>query len=183
MQLNSASSVKSGITLSAEPEALTLIMICPCGSGDAYTACCGRFHDQAAFPETALELMRSRYAAYAEKKISYLVATHDPERRSEFDVLSAGQWAAEADWKRLDILNTARGGAEDDTGMVEFIAWFMRGEDLTCHHERSDFRRVSGRWVYSSGSGKAAEQVMTDLGRNELCPCGSGRKFKKCHGM
>ena len=21
-----------------------------------------------------------------------------------------------------------------------------------------------------------------DLGRNDLCPCGSGKKFKKCHG-
>ena len=21
-----------------------------------------------------------------------------------------------------------------------------------------------------------------DVGRNDLCPCGSGKKFKKCHG-
>ena len=26
------------------------------------------------------------------------------------------------------------------------------------------------------------EQLLRDIGRNEHCPCGSGRKFKKCHG-
>jgi hypothetical protein len=24
---------------------------------------------------------------------------------------------------------------------------------------------------------------MSKTGRNELCPCGSGKKFKRCHGL
>ena len=126
--------------------------------------------------------MRSRYAAYVLGKIDYLVATHDPDRASEFDHVSAAQWAREAGWKRLDILKTVKGRAGDDTGIVEFIAWYMTGDDLTCHHEVSNFRRVDGVWVYSDGSGKSTGSVLSGLGRNELCPCGSGRKFKKCHG-
>ncbi|HMM75552.1 MAG TPA: SEC-C metal-binding domain-containing protein [Gammaproteobacteria bacterium] len=27
-----------------------------------------------------------------------------------------------------------------------------------------------------------ARNPMRDLGRNDPCPCGSGKKFKKCHG-
>lgn len=156
-------------------------MICPCGSGHDYQACCSPFHDRVALPETAEALMRSRYAAYVLRKIDYLIATHDPDRRSEFNPLSAGQWAREADWKRLDILSTKQGGAGDETGHVEFIAWYVNGDELTCHHETSNFRRLDGVWVYSDGYGKAPEIVMSGIGRNEPCPCGSGRKFKKCH--
>ena len=157
-------------------------MTCPCDSGQDYQACCGRFHSRSDQPLTAEALMRSRYAAYALRKIDYLVATHDPERRSEFDPLSAGKWAADADWKRLDILSTRAGGAADETGKVEFTAWYEMQGELTCHHEISDFRRLDGSWVYVDGTGKPPEQVMADYGRNEPCPCGSGKKFKKCHG-
>jgi hypothetical protein len=31
--------------------------------------------------------------------------------------------------------------------------------------------------------GPIAEELLRDLGRNDPCPCGSGRKFKKCHGI
>jgi preprotein translocase subunit SecA len=29
---------------------------------------------------------------------------------------------------------------------------------------------------------KAPEEVIKEVGRNDLCPCGSGKKYKKCHG-
>jgi preprotein translocase subunit SecA len=30
--------------------------------------------------------------------------------------------------------------------------------------------------------GDAAEDPYATVGRNDLCPCGSGRKYKRCHG-
>jgi uncharacterized protein YecA (UPF0149 family) len=27
-----------------------------------------------------------------------------------------------------------------------------------------------------------ADPVFYNVGRNKMCPCGSGKKFKKCHG-
>ncbi len=27
-----------------------------------------------------------------------------------------------------------------------------------------------------------ADDEFADVGRNALCPCGSGKKYKKCHG-
>ncbi|EDK14660.1 hypothetical protein CGSHiR3021_09145 [Haemophilus influenzae 22.4-21] len=40
---------------------------CPCQSGHHYADCCGKFHLRQAFPETAEQLMRSRYTAYVLK--------------------------------------------------------------------------------------------------------------------
>ena len=39
-------------------------LACPCGLGDDYESCCGRFHAGAPAP-TAEALMRSRYSAFA----------------------------------------------------------------------------------------------------------------------
>jgi SEC-C motif-containing protein len=45
--------------------------------------------------------------------------------------------------------------------------------------EASRFRREAGRWYYLEG-----RPTLTRLkpGRNEACPCGSGRKLKQCCG-
>lgn len=157
-------------------------MLCPCGSGSGYSVCCGLFHDRIALPETAEQLMRSRYSAYVTRKIDYLISTHDQDTRADFNPLAAGQWASKADWKRLDIISVLKGRTSDDVGMVEFIAWYLHDGRLTCHHERSNFRRLDGHWAYSDGSSKAPDRVIAALGRNDPCPCGSGHKFKKCHG-
>ncbi len=157
-------------------------MSCPCGLPAAYEACCGRFHSSAAVADTAEALMRSRYCAYAKRKIDYLVATHDPDRMGEFDALNASKWASDVQFTRLDILSKSKGRAGDETGVVEFIAWFVTDDGLSCHHEVSSFRKLGERWVYSSGEGKPAEAMFATVGRNDTCPCGSGKKFKKCHG-
>ena len=156
---------------------------CPCGTGAAYRACCGRFHAGAPAP-TALELMRSRYAAYALGEIDYLVTTHDPETRASMDVAGATTWSRETEWAGLEIVATSAGGKDDETGVVEFIArGSTRGQPFALH-ERSRFRRDDGRWVYIDGTTPRAEpaKAAASVGRNEPCPCGSGKKYKKCHG-
>ena len=51
---------------------------CPCGSGGTYEACCGRFVEGRALPETAEELMRARYTAYTLGRGDYLRTTWHP---------------------------------------------------------------------------------------------------------
>jgi uncharacterized protein YchJ len=50
--------------------------------------------------------------------------------------------------------------------------------------EKSLFRRIAGAWRYVKGDVaiRAREPASTPVGRNDPCPCGSGRKYKKCHG-
>ena len=51
-------------------------------------------------------------------------------------------------------------------------------------HEVSRFVREHSRWQYLDGriipADRPAARVKT--GRNDPCPCGSGRKYKKCCG-
>lgn len=55
---------------------------CPCGSGTSYADCCGRLHRGAA-AETAVDLMRARYAAFAVGDARYLFRTWYPRTRPD----------------------------------------------------------------------------------------------------
>jgi SEC-C motif-containing protein len=124
--------------------------LCPCGSKLDEAACCGRYLAGTPAP-TALALMRSRYTAYVRGAIDYLVATHDPETRASLDIAGMRRWSRTTMWLGLEIIATERGGASDDTGIVEFVAsGVTRGAPFR-QLERSRFRRVDGAWVYIDG--------------------------------
>ncbi len=36
--------------------------------------------------------------------------------------------------------------------------------------------------VRGAGAASNADDEFADVGRNALCPCGSGKKYKRCHG-
>lgn len=118
--------------------------------------------------------MRSRYSAYVTGNIDYLAASHDPATVATFDRAAAARWAAKADWKRLQVV-----AADQDS--VEFIAWFETEGRLRRHHEYSKFRQIDSLWYYTDGEARSADDQAIKIGRNEPCPCGSGKKYKKCH--
>lgn len=119
---------------------------CPCGSGTAYDACCGRFHRGAADAPTAEQLMRSRYAAFARGEAGYLFRTWHPRTRPADVVLEPG-----VAWERLEVLDVVAGGAEDEVGEVAFAAHWRGGGRSGVQRERSRFERRAGRWVYRDG--------------------------------
>ena len=55
---------------------------CPCCSGRKFDACCAPFLSGAASPQTAEQLMRSRFAAYVKKNAEYIIETTHPENRA-----------------------------------------------------------------------------------------------------
>jgi len=123
---------------------------CPCGSGEPESACCGMFHDGVPAP-TALALMRSRYTAFVRGAIDYLIDTHDPSTRDAADRASIAKWSRETKWQGLEIVATERGGEDDDTGVVEFVARGVTRGKPFAQRERSRFRRVDGVWYYVDG--------------------------------
>ena len=136
-------------------------------------------------PETAAELMRSRYTAFATHQIDYLIASHHPETRGEIKRDDVERWSRRAAWLGLEIVATEEGQAGDDQGFVEFTARYREAGQERLHHERSLFRRHQGRWFFHSAEyPKAApvQRAQPKVGRNEPCPCGSGKKHKKCCG-
>lgn len=155
--------------------------LCPCQSGQSFEACCGPILAGTPAP-TALALMRSRYTAYARGDVAHLARTLAPEQRAGFDMADVSAGMRETQWLGLEIVDTKDGGAGDSTGIVEFIARFHAKGQTRALHERSRFRRdeTDGRWVYVDG--ETDVQPVKKPGRNEPCPCGSGKKFKQCCG-
>ena len=119
-------------------------------------------------------LMRARYSAYALGAIDFLLATGTDSARAEVTA-----FAQRARFVRLLILDSEAGGPADSAGTVTFAAQFVEGGRCLELRERSRFGRRDGRWHYLDGETKVAP---VGVGRNDLCPCGSGQKFKKCHG-
>ncbi len=156
---------------------------CPCCSGRPFAECCEPLLDGRAQPETAEALMRSRYAAYQAARIDYLRETTTGAARSEFDEESTRRWAATTEWRGLEILRTDLGGPTDETGVVEFVACYVTGGKTCHHHEIADFVRTDGLWRFADGNVVSAPTYRREapkIGRNMPCPCGSGRKFKRC---
>jgi SEC-C motif-containing protein len=163
-------------------------MTCPCGKGPSLEECCGPIIAGAPAP-TAEALMRSRYTAYTTGEVDHVVVTHDPATRDTVDRDGSLQWSKGSQWLGLDIRATEAGGPDDTTGIVEFIARFSIAGRVQAHHERSRFEKkdegAGPRWFYIDGEtmkARPAEREAPKVGRNEPCPCGSGKKYKKCHG-
>ncbi len=158
---------------------------CPCGSGSPLNACCKPVIDGTAKAPTAEALMRSRYTAYTLQDINYLASTLDPNELRDFDKNATAKWARDSIWMGLEIVKTFAGASNDKDGTVEFKAHFKRDGVIQEHHEVSQFQKIDGTWLYCGGKDVAPEQFRRDtpkIGRNEPCPCGSGKKYKKCCG-
>jgi SEC-C motif-containing protein len=156
---------------------------CPCASGLDYQECCEPFLLGRARPDTATALMRSRYTAYALSAIDYLYKTSGPRVRKEFDAESSRKWADAAEWIGLDVLSTEGGAADDENGIVEFMAHYKIKDSVFNHHERAQFAKIDGVWTFMDGKIIGPDPVRRDqpkVGRNDPCSCGSGQKYKKC---
>ncbi|GEO80700.1 hypothetical protein ROR02_08310 [Pararhodospirillum oryzae] len=128
--------------------------------------------------------MRSRYTAYVRGDIDYLMRTMITDVRQDFDPAEARAIAAEARWDGLEIREVRNGGPEDDEGTVEYVTRFRFKGQKRVHHERAYFTRIEGAWQVCGGevNPKAPPRRVAAVGRNDPCPCGSGKKYKKCCG-
>lgn len=154
---------------------------CICGSGIETNNCCAFFHAGRLAP-TALALMRSRYTAYVTGNVDYIARTCTDDLRKDFNVLDTARYSKEVEWRGLKILRTVDGGVDDQTGQVEFAADYKHQGKIYTQHELSNFERINGAWLYSGC--EITPTIATDkIGRNDPCPCGSGKKYKKCCGQ
>lgn len=119
--------------------------LCPCG-GAVYAQCCGRFIAKGEVPQTALELMRSRYTAYTLRDEAYLQATWYAGTRPDLQLAAADQGLQ---WLGLEVHSHHQKG---DDATVEFVARYKIGGRAERLHEVSRFIREEGRWFYVDGS-------------------------------
>ena len=158
---------------------------CYCGSGKTYAECCEPLIKGAKAADTAESLMRARYSAYVVADIDYIGESTHPDHRHTHDEAATRRWAESATWLGLEIVGAAGGSADDEKGTVEFIASYKEDGVAKKHHEISTFEKKDGTWYLIDGQLVSPETVRNDtpkVGRNEPCPCGSGKKYKKCCG-
>ena len=118
--------------------------------------------------------MRSRYTAFVIKNADYLIKTWHPScDAADFrQEIEAG--FANTVWLGLTVFEAAP-GRDANEGYVSFVARFSEQNKPGAIIERSRFLKDSGQWYYIDGT-------RPQFGRNDPCPCGSGKKFKKCCG-
>lgn len=145
-------------------------MKCFCGTEKDFDTCCGAIiagTKKATIPQ---ELMRSRYSAYVKGDGRYLVLSAVKESRYDEDVELIEEFSNSVEWLGLEILNAL-------DNLVEFKAFYKDAEGIKMLHEKSRFVLENGLWLYADGI-----LYNTKVQRNDSCPCGSGKKYKKCCG-
>jgi SEC-C motif-containing protein len=154
---------------------------CPCNSEKLFAECCEPLLSGDHIAATAEALMRSRYTAYVVRDVDYLLRSwHSSTRPAAIDATTIPEWYG------LHIVRTEKGMEGDDNGVVEFKATAISRGKIWRLHEISRFVKEVGQWFYVDGDLKGEipppEKKGPKVGRNEPCPCGSGKKFKKCCG-
>lgn len=149
---------------------------CPCGSGKKYSECCYPFHASSAKADSPQALMASRYTAYAVNNYQYIFDTYSESFRQDISADLLEQSDQGVEWLSLNILSFE---TNSNRGKVEFVAIYRQQQEFYRLQENSDFVKQDGAWLYTTG------KIHPDSGiffprRNDPCPCGSGKKFKKC---
>ena len=147
-------------------------LACPCGQGN-YQHCCQPLHVGQAHAESASQLMRSRYSAFALQQIDYIVQTTALGQQASLDVGAIADWSKSNQWLKLEVLNSNE-KLDKNHAQVEFKAHYHDGKQEQVHHEVSHFVQQDGVWYFLDPT---TEMQIT---MKQACICGSGKKFKQC---
>ncbi|MGZ6332710.1 MAG: YchJ family protein [Bdellovibrionota bacterium] len=163
---------------------------CPCGSGSELSACCLPMIQGKKKAKTAEDLLRSRYTAFTRGDVDYILETHHGKTRKDVSREEIADWSKNSEWLGLKIVQQEAGTEKDEQGTIVFCATYKSpgeaGEAKTEEHwEQSYFEKENGEWRFLDAKGIQTgpyRRAEPKTGRNDPCPCGSGKKFKKCHG-
>ncbi|UJF18674.1 SEC-C domain-containing protein [Vibrio sp. SS-MA-C1-2] len=159
--------------------------MCYCGQPQTYQQCCQPIHEN---PKLALrpeQLMRARYSAHLTDNVDFIINTYHPScyasgyRQSIIDTIALK-------WMRLEVIDSSDIELDEQQqplvheAFVEFKAYYLEHEYLSCLHENSRFLFQDQQWFYIDGVYPSSEAQVKKVHRNDLCPCLSGKKFKKC---
>lgn len=134
---------------------------CPCGSSKLFSDCCGPYISGQKLPDTAEQLMRSRYSAYAKGELAYIEATMRDKALAQFDVEDAKAWLASLRWESLQVGKSTRHPENPNVAYVSFVATYKSQGKRYQIRELSEFLKDGDRWFYVGGE-------------DEHAHCGSG---------
>jgi SEC-C motif-containing protein len=153
--------------------------ICPCGSGRTFGDCCEPVLAGRLIAATAEQLMRARFTAHVIHDFAFLHRTYLPTSREPY-VEEAG--TPSMVWTKL-VVHAHELGRSPDLAYVDFSAYGTEQGVEQVLHEKAEFARQNGAWIYTRSvrEGPAPfKATVPKPGRNDPCPCGSGKKYKHC---
>ena len=125
--------------------------------------------------------MRSRFTAHVADDWPYLHRTYGPTASKPY--VAEKEEVTPPAWSRL-VIHAHELGASPHIATVDFTAYFVDQNGEHAMPERSEFVRREGRWLFTRSlrEGPAPVRAAPKVGRNDPCPCGSGKKYKHCCG-
>lgn len=157
-------------------------MLCPCGSEQAFSQCCQMLISRSIIAESPEQLMRSRYSAYATKQAEYIFHTYACSSQKSQSIDDIAHWASETKWLKLVIHHTSNvqdNLIENSNPQVEFSAFYLHQGQIWQMRENSNFVMENEQWRYLDGEVSDSTEINKPK-RNDLCFCGSKKKFKQC---
>ncbi|MCH7339550.1 preprotein translocase subunit SecA [Acinetobacter sp. Ac_3412] len=145
---------------------------CPCGQGQ-YAACCQPLHLKQQVAQTAEQLMRSRYSAFALQQIDYILQTTALGQQSALDRAAIADWSQSNQWLKLEVVQH-QPKLDKTHALVEFKAHYHDGTQAHVHHEISHFVLHQQQWYFLDPT------LDMQITMKQPCICGSGKKFKQC---
>ncbi|MGJ0334818.1 YchJ family metal-binding protein [Aliarcobacter cryaerophilus] len=132
---------------------LNVNSLCPCGSLKKYKKCCKFFHDDIKNPSNALELMKSRFSAFAFCKSDYIIkTTHQKNCDFSLDTFSwrddIEKFSKNTSFENLEILDFIDSEIES---FVTFKATLFQNKKDISFIEKSRFLKESNIWLYVDG--------------------------------
>ncbi len=126
--------------------------------------------------------MRSRYTAHVLQDDRYLDRTYLPTSKLP-PAETPATAPSDAKWVKLEI-HGHEANVRPGVSHVDFSAHFTENGNAGVLHEKSEFELIEGNWIFARTLRQGPAPIVSGnkAGRNDPCPCGSGKKFKKCCG-
>jgi SEC-C motif-containing protein len=153
---------------------------CSCGSGLDFADCCEPIITGKRPAATAEQLMRARFTGHVANANEFLHHTYLPSSKQPY---VEEPDAAPLPWTRL-VIHSHEPEVRPDVSCVDFTAYFKAENGAEgALHEKSEFSRIGGKWIFARTLRQGPAPIKSSAskaGRNDPCPCGSGKKFKQC---
>jgi SEC-C motif-containing protein len=115
--------------------------------------------------------------------VDYILDTHHSKTAKDVKRGEIEEWSKGSEWLGLKIVQKEAGEAKDEQGTIVFCAGYKADGKVQEHWEQSFFEKDGGAWKFLDARGVQVgpyRRTEAKIGRNDPCPCGSGKKNKKC---
>jgi SEC-C motif-containing protein len=170
------------------------IQPCFCGSNCDFSSCCQPYINKEVAVQTAEQLMRSRFSAYALGNAQYIYNTYAKSSQAAQSVKEIDDWSQSCVWIALNIhpiTNSVSSANSVTQQFVEFSAFYITDNTLCELREKSRFILEEStivnttantviigstidvplkQWRYIDGD-IIAHNELANIKRNTLCPC------------